>query len=219
MNPAFQVTAAFSPEIGALPAGDSPSVARGWVSRLLRHVQPTPADAVDRSTGLLNRGALFAAVAEHLGSCRDAGGISALVLEFSDLPEVRDIYGAGVARKVVAKVVRRLRAAAGLRGWIARTGATEFTIVFPGVDGGKAAKRLHRALGTPPRVEFDAGDSEIVLVPDFVVDTMAAGAGCVQDLYRDMVRELSRMREVERRRLHLLASERERHSRPMAVGS
>jgi GGDEF domain-containing protein len=106
---------------------------------------------------------------------------------------------------------------AGSRGFAGRTGPTQFAVVLPGVTEEKAIRRVQRVLGKPARVEFDAGDSEIVLVPDLLVDGCEAGEIDVQDVYRDMCRELARVQKVELRRLNWLASERERHSRPMSL--
>jgi hypothetical protein len=56
-----------------------------------------------------------------------------------------------------------------------------------------------------------------VLVPDFLIDEAGPGPGAVQAVYRSMARELARLQKAESRWLHYLASERERHSRPMSV--
>jgi GGDEF domain-containing protein len=217
--PAFEATVAFAPDLGRIHAGPDrarPTRTGTWFRALARSLGAVAPEALDRSTGLFDRAGLFTAVAEELQGREDVC-VSAVVLEFSDLREVREIYGATIARKVVAKVVRRLRAVAGMRGFVGRTGPAQFTIALPGVGTQRALRQLQRALGKPARVEFDAGDSEIVLVPDFVVDTLEPGSGRLQDLYRDLSRELARMQKVERRRLDYLTTERERHSRPMAI--
>jgi GGDEF domain-containing protein len=121
-----------------------------------------------------------------------------------------------VASKVVARVVRRLRVLAGWHGLVGRTGPAQFTVVLPGQSEERARQQVRRALGKPARIEFDAGDSEIVLVPDLAIDTAEPGTR-VQHLYRETCRELARAQKDERRRLNYLASERERHSRPMSL--
>src|SRR5207253_3531676 len=134
-----------------------------WVHRLLRPLGGGSPEAMDASTGLFNRAGLFAAARQEVGRHAAGAPVAAIVLEFSDLAEVREIYGAPVARKVVKEVVRRLRAAAGRRGLVGRTGAGQFTVILAGLEAHDALGQLHRALGKPARVEFDAGDSEIVL--------------------------------------------------------
>lgn len=210
MNSAFESTVNFVPE---LPC---PGTRPGWLRRLMRPFTPVEPESLDRSTGLYNMAGLFNAARAEARHHSDDTRSSAIVLEFSELVEVRDIYGAAIGRKVVAKVVRRLRALAGVRGFAGRTGPTQFTVVFVGVSARDALFRLQRVLGKPARVEFDAGDSEIVLVPEFVVDATEPG-GSIQAVYRDMARELARMRKDERRRLDYLTVERERHSRPMVI--
>jgi diguanylate cyclase (GGDEF)-like protein len=212
VNPAFEATATFAPrlvpQLPVLPA---------WVRRFVNPAKFAPAQFVDRGTGLYNRAGLFA-MAHDMIRDRDAGvPVSVIVLDFADLREVCDIYGTSIARKVVAKAVRRLRKVAGWHGIAGRTGPSQFTVVLPGVAEDKAVRRLQRGLGKPPRLEFDAGDSEIVLVPDWLVDVLDPGADKVQGVYREMCQDLSRVQNQERRRLNWLASERERHSRPMSL--
>jgi GGDEF domain-containing protein len=214
--PAFEATTAFAHQLVQQDCGGSRHGFHARWMRLFRPLHGVPKDALDPSTGLYNRAGLFAAADEETARRRDAT-TSAVLLEFPDLHEVREIYGATIARKVVAKLVRRLRALAGLRGIVGRTGPAQFTIVFPGMTPAHALSRLHRTLGRPARIEFDAGDSEIVLLPEFAVDAVEPGAGPVQELYRDMAMELARIQKDERRRLHQIASERERHSRPMGI--
>jgi GGDEF domain-containing protein len=178
---------------------------------------PRPGPAwTDRSTGLYNRAGLFAAGNQMVRARASGVPVSLVLVEFADLAEVREIYGDDTARKVVAMLVRKVEGIAGLRGMAGRTGAAQFTIVLPGASREKALRALRHALGKPACVEFDAGDSEIVLVPDLLVDTADARADSVEARYRDMCGELVRMQNEERRRQHCLARERVRHSRPMA---
>lgn len=213
MNPTFEATATFVPLPGVSPE-PRPSQLPGWL-RLLLPVQRIPADLRDRSTGLYNRAGLFGAANDLLRLRADPVAATMIVLDFSDLSEVCDIYGHAIAVKVIARIVRRVRSVAGARGVAGRTGPAQFTIVIPQV-GEKALRRVQRGLGKPARIEFDAGDSEIVLVPDMLIDTAEPGVEGAQDLYRQMCRELARIQKDERRRLNWLTSERERHSRPMS---
>jgi GGDEF domain-containing protein len=214
MTPAFEATATFPARL-VVPADVSPSRWPAWMLRLLRPAQPASVDMHDRSTGLYNRSGLLAAANE---AAQRVGGkpLSMVVIEFADLQEVYQIYGNVIARKVVARIIRRLRALAGSRGFAGRTGPVQFTVALPATTQDKAIRQIRRVLGKPARVEFDAGDSEIVLVPDLLVDTAEAGTSA-QELYRDMYRELARIQKHEMRRLNWLTHERERHSRPMSL--
>jgi GGDEF domain-containing protein len=213
MSSAFQATVTFAPELGAA-GGASPSRWPDWMQRLLRPVRPIAGDAIDRGTGLYNRAGLFAAAKDAMRARAADAPVGMVVLEFADLREVYQIYGSAIARKVVARIIRRLKVLEGSRGFTGRTGPSQFTVVLPGATQEQAIGQVQRALGHPARVEFDAGDSEIVLVPHLLVDSGEPGRA-VQDLYRELSLELSRIQKNEMRRLHWLTNERERHSRPM----
>lgn len=214
MPPAFEATATLPPGLGPREAG--PSRWPAWIQRMLHRVRPAASDALDRSTGLLNRAGLMAAANDAMRGSADGAPLAMVVLEFSDVREVHHIYGSAIASKVLARVIRRLRVMAGSSGFAGRTGPSQFTVVLPGASRDKALRQVQRALGKPARVEFDAGDSEIVVVPDLLVDTAEPGTQA-QALYREMCLELARIRKHEMRRLHWLANERERHSRPMSL--
>lgn len=214
MIPAFQATAAFAPEFAPSRRDVAPWFRR-WLPACL-YPSGGDCESIDRSTGVYNGTGLVAAVDDAMRRRGDAVAVSAIVLEFSDLREVREIYGAAVARKVVAEVVHRVRAVAGSRGMVGRTGPAQFTVVFVGCAAPRAIRNLERGLGKPPRVELNAGDSEIVLVPGFVVDETECGES-FPALQRTMSLELARAQREELRRLHYLTSERERYSRPMGV--
>lgn len=215
MDTTFQATATFTSQFGSTAGDAGASRWPEWMRRLVHSVRAIPQDCLDRSTGLYNRSGLFAAVNEAMQGRAEAT-VSMVVLDFADLREVWQIYGQSVARKVVGRIIKRLRTLAGARGFAGRTGPTQFTVILPGVAEDKAMRQVQRALGKPARVEFDAGDSEIVLVPDLFVDEAERGVP-VQTLYRDICRELARIQKEELRRLNYLTSERERHSRPMSI--
>lgn len=173
---------------------------------------------VDSVTGLYNPRGFSSVGAQLLEQVRrDGRPLSLVVFDFSDLIEVRSIYGREVSRKLLARVVRKMQAIAGSRGIAARTGKTEFSILLPGANRDKAQAIIHRALGKPSRIEFDAGDSEIVLVPAIMAETAAPGVETIDELHREVARNLAEAHAYEQRRQHYLTRERERHSRPMSL--
>jgi GGDEF domain-containing protein len=174
---------------------------------------------IDRSTGLYSRAGLFAVGNRLVRTRATTAPVTLVLLDFADLHEVQEIYGSAMACDVITSLVRKIEAVAGIRGMAGRTGPGQFTIVLPGAGRDKALRALRRLLGKHACVEFDAGHSEIVLVPDLLVDTAAAGADSLDTRYRDMCGELARMQNDERRRQHSIARERERHSRPMRTHS
>lgn len=175
---------------------------------------------LDTATGMGNRDALVPVGQPLLDKARAARRpFSVVVLDFSELAEVREIYGRETTQRVIARVVERVEALAGPRGVALRTGAAQFTVLLPGSAQEAAGARIWRALGKPCRVEFEAGDSEIVLVPEIAAENVAADDATVDEVWRDLAQGLARDRRLEQRRQQWLQRERERHSRPMAFAA
>ena len=173
---------------------------------------------IDQPSGLYNRLGLLRAGDALLAQARRAGRpVSLVLIDFDDLMEVRTIYGRDVARKVQARVVRKIQAIAGARGLAARTDQTQFAVLLPGANRERAQAIVQRAMGKPSRIEFDAGDSEIVLVPDILCEMAEPGVETVDELVREVAGNLAELRQHELRRQVWLRRERERHSRPMSI--
>jgi GGDEF domain-containing protein len=172
---------------------------------------------IDAPTALYNKDGFLAHGEEMLAaSRRERRPMSVAVFDCADLIEVRSIYGSRIARKLTDRIVRKLSSIAAGRGFAARTGPAEFTVV---VRGGreKTLAAIQRALGNPMRIELDAGDSEIVLVPWFQVEAAGPDVANVEDLYLDLRRDIAEMATREQRHQNHVQRERERHSRPMGV--
>jgi diguanylate cyclase (GGDEF)-like protein len=218
---ALAVLAAMSPPQAQPEAALACAVLALGVLRLASAAQRRSLAArgwLDAGTGLGNRQALGEVGAGILQAARrDRRQMTAVVLDFADLLEVREIYGRQVGQRVLARVVRKVQAIAGAHGTAFRTGKAQFTVLLPGANRDKAQAAVQRALGSPCRVEFDAGDSEIVLVPEVLAEVAAPDVETIDELYQELARALAEQREYEKRRQHWLARERERHSRPMAL--
>lgn len=185
-----------------------------WVARL--HVRWTPAPYT--GTTLIEPAALSAIGAPYLDELRRRGRpLSIAVFEFGDLPEVRSLYGSRISRALMAQVLSQLAAVAGSRGVVARTASAQFTLLLPGWDRTRAAQAIHRVMGAPIRVEFESGDHEIVLVPEFRVEDADEDVGSIEDLHRELARELEELRLRKMSHRQHLARERERHSSPMSL--
>lgn len=174
-----------------------------------------PGAGLDPTTGLLTKEALFSRCAQFLKAGH--GPVATVLFELGDLHEVREIYGNTVRRAVILQWSRRLRAAAGIRGLVARTGPEQFLLVLPGCDVPQVQALLNRSLGTPPRLEFDPRGLELVLVPDLVVETVGDEEWRMETVHARLAVALEAQREAERRRQHYLELERARHSRPMPL--
>lgn len=173
---------------------------------------------VDASTALYNQRGLLAYGADMLQACRrDHRPLCMVVLDCADLLEVRSIYGSRIGRKLLARIVRKLNQIVGERGLAARTGPAQFTLLLPGLARDKALQALQRVLGSPSCIELDAGDSEIMLVPDVALHVAGPNTTSVNQLYAQLCHELETRQENESRHLRHIARERERHSRPMGL--
>ena len=175
---------------------------------------------IDSSTALYNKQGLNELGDDMLAAAqRDRRPVAVAVFDCADLLEVRTIYGSRIARKLLARIVRKLMSITADRGLAARTGPAEFTVVLPGMTRDKALATIQKVLGNPSRIELDAGDSEIVLVPSFLVESSGTDTASINELYLDLRRELLQISQDEQRRHHHMRRERERHSRPMPLHS
>ena len=175
-------------------------------------------DRLEAGSCLYNRAGFDKRGNALLALCQDGGRpLSVVVFDFADLLEVRDIYGSEIARRLTARVVRKLAAVTGSGGFAARTGPAEFTLVIPYVGRDKMISRIRRVMGSPMRIEFDAGDHEIVMVPEFQIETADAYTLSVGELHGELRSEIAAAQAREQRRHQLMQRERERHSRPMGL--
>lgn len=185
----------------------------------VRHANEKTRGLVDASTGLYNERGLSHHSQALLAAAGEPVALSVAVLDFSDLVEVHSIYGSGVSRELIGRIVRKMNRAAGSRGLAARIGKTQFALVMPGSGQDRAREILRRVLGHPCRIEFDAGHSEIVLVPEVLTASATPRTESVADLCAVLAGKLARVREDSRRRRQYLQRERERHSRPMSFAA
>lgn len=220
MNAVFQQTLAEARE----PNSAEPGSGRSLMAQLLslRHqfafclaqLQGLVTRHAAGSRLLSDKSALFALGDQRLRETRRAGRpLSLAVFEFSDLKEVRGIYGSRVKRAVMTQVVARMAAAAGSRGVVARTAPTEFTLLLPGADRHRARQAICRAMGDPVRIEFESDDHEIVLVPELQLECAGAEIESIEELYLELCLDLKEASRVKRDREQYLTRERESHSR------
>ncbi|MGE0498911.1 MAG: GGDEF domain-containing protein [Ramlibacter sp.] len=175
---------------------------------------------LDASTDLYNERGFLAHGGELLAECAGERQPASLVMfDCADLHEVRAIYGSATSRKVLARLIGKLHAIAGERGLVARTAPTEFTLLLPAMNCQKATQAIGRVLGRSGCLEYDVGDSEIVVVPDFIVDAVSLDDGSLGESLAAIRRDLQKRRSLEASRQQYLTRERERHSRPAPLAS
>lgn len=146
-------------------------------------------------------------------SRRDHEPLSLLVFELDDLPELEAVFGQHLTRMVLAKTTTCLRCLAMRRGLAAWTTPTIFTAVVPGVTGDRIATALEATLGPACCIELESGEDEILLVPEYRVQTVGQTES-LQQAYDAAYREITKARLDRQRREHYLTRERESHSRP-----
>lgn len=174
------------------------------------------APAVPRKRWEQNQQAMLNAGNKMLARSRSENQpLSVAVFDLDDLPELESVFGAAVAREVMTQVALRLQGMAGTRGLAIRTDATVFTVLMPGLGRDRAQQAIERTMGSPCCIELDAGDHEIVLVPDFKLQTLQPDSPALAQVYAQLRHEISAAQHVERRRQRYLQRERESHTRPM----
>lgn len=144
--------------------------------------------------------------------------LSVIVFELHDLPELESVFGRKVTRRVTSQALDTLRRVAGRKGLARRTGPTTFAVLLPQmwVDGALAT--VHAVFGRSCCIEVEAGGEEIVLVPDFRIQTVREGFS-VQAEYESLCNEIANARARKQRHLHHMERERTSHSRPMQLRS
>lgn len=145
-------------------------------------------------------------------SRRDNEPLSMIVFDQSDLPELKSIFGAEAAQQMVARIGATLHGLAGSRGFSVRTEATVFTVLMPGHDLALALASVRQALGDTYAIEVGAQHDEMLLVPDFLAQTVRSDVQSIEELYQSMRTSISMAQRHEQRRRNYLQRERESHS-------
>src|SRR5689334_4150522 len=127
------------------------SPARGILSALLRRLGLGGSTAGGEPADLPGRRALLAQAARRL---RGKPGAFAL-FDFSDVLELRSVYGTHAHQEAMRRVVQAMQELAGADGMAARTGPAQFTVLLPGLDRGHAIDAAHATLGCPCRIELE----------------------------------------------------------------
>ena len=189
----------------------------GWLGLARQQRQQArPAAQVQRKSWTQHEQALLNAGDKMLARTRSENQpLSLAVFDLADLPELESVFGAAVARDVMTQVGFRLQGMAGSRGLVIRTGATAVAVLMPGFDRDRAHQAIQRTMGSPCCIELDAGDHEIVLVPDFKVQALRSDSTSLAQAYSDLRKDIAAAQHLERRRQRYLQQERESHTRPM----
>jgi hypothetical protein len=153
-----------------------------------------------------------------LAACRRRGiELSIVVLDFSDLLEVRRLYGRRVSAALFRLILDKLAQVAGREGLVACTSPALLTVAVP-LGAADALGAVHRALGKTAHVELDSQFAEVVVVPNYVADRVQPGES-FQSRHEAIVGALAARNAGEQGRLRHIRRARERHSRPAVLES
>jgi len=115
----------------------------------------------DSLTSLPNRAALIAQLDRALAPDRSQPSISLLMLDLCRFKEVNDTLGHNVGDRVLCEVARRFQQALGERGFIARIGGDEFTVVMDKPHGTETLVSVSHALVDSLRAPIDVAGISI----------------------------------------------------------
>lgn len=119
---------------------------------------------------LFSRKAVVAAGNRMLKAGRgDERPLTLAVVELSDLPEVHSLFGRDAAGQITRRMAVRLQAIATDRGLAERTGATQFTVLLPGMEAATARRALRAVFGEAGCIEYECDGNELLLLPEFHV--------------------------------------------------
>lgn len=226
MNLAFQSTASFHDTSAAeqiVPVRRFPwSGLTAALARLLR----AAAQTAPRLSGQAVRQRRWASDFDAMVAAGDAlmqrarrnrQAMTVAVFNLSDLPELRSVFGRRVTQEVVQRVSEMFQRIATGKGLVARTGPTEFTVLMPGFGRDGALAVIGEVMGHPCCIELEASRDEIVLIPEFMVQTVRNDTSSVADVIAALKRSIAQSQEREHSRRRYLQRERESHTRPMEL--
>lgn len=147
----------------------------------------------------------------------DMRNVSLVIVRVEDLPEIRSLYGRAGYQGAVLGIQRALGKLAHRRGYGARSGPTEYTLVLPNMYRREAVALLAVQLGQPQCFVFEAGDEEVELVPEIAVDVIAPGE-TLRDCHARLRAQAMRAISIERARLAGMAKLREHFANSGAGG-
>lgn len=142
----------------------------GWLGARAGDAAP-PAGA--EPCRAISRKRLLAIGDQMLQRCRaKQRPFSLALVQVPDLAEVQQLFGRHVAEAVMGRLAAKLQGIAGARGLSARTGGPQFALLLPCVDAEQALDALQAAFGRAGSLEHDSEQHELVLLPQYKVDTV-----------------------------------------------
>lgn len=139
--------------------------------------------------------------------------LTVALFDFGDLPELQAVFAGEVAHDLGPTIANKLKSIAPRKGIVVRTGRTMFMVLLPNFDTTRTRAAIVANFGRACCIELSARDDEMLLVPDFLVQTVRRDTSSVEDVYRILCSDLIRGQLHEERRQMYLKAERESHVR------
>lgn len=226
MNLTFQPSSSF-PAASAGPRARHPRASR-WnkLTDALRGLLRGPAQRAPRLSGQVGRqrrwagdfdALVLAGDAMMIRARRDKQALTVAVFELSDLPELRSVFGKEVTQEVVHRLREKFQRIATSKGLVARTGPTLFTVLMPGFGRDRALAAISEVMGFPCSIELDSTRDEVVLIPEYMVQTVRSDTASVADVIAALRAGIAQSQEREHSRRRYLKRERESHTPPMEL--
>lgn len=175
--------------------------------------QGLPCRDTDPTTRLFNARGFSTLGPAIVGNCRrHQHDVSLVVIRFEDLPEMRAAFGRHLYQAAMSKIANSLEKVVATKGMAARTGPTEFTLVFPELSARNTRSLLAKALGSPLHFEFSLDGIEIVLAPELAVDVISSKE-TVQQAHDRLRARLEAFTVSEHARLEAMTKKRERYTK------
>ncbi len=167
----------------------------------------------DSATGLFNLSAFTTLGSAIVADCaRHRQVVSLVVVTLEDFPEIHALFGTDLCRKAMIRIARALEKVVPAIGIAARTGSSEFALLFPGLSREEALARMEKSLGSPLRFEFTLDGAEVVLLPE-LASGVVKGRESISKAHDRLRNELAEFSTSERARLHAMTQQRERYAR------
>jgi diguanylate cyclase (GGDEF)-like protein/PAS domain S-box-containing protein len=138
----------------------------------------------DSLTALPNRAALLTRLEETLAAGVVPPSLALLMLDLCRFKEVNDTLGHNVGDRVLCEVAQRFQQALGERGFIARIGGDEFTVLLDRPESTPAITTTAQALADSLRVPIDVAGISIEVGVSIGIAQYPADASDAQALLR-----------------------------------
>ncbi len=160
----------------------------------------------------------LAAVGEALlrKARRNDQPLSVAVFDFADLPELQSVSEGQLARTLGSEIARKLQGIAAGQAVVVRTGPTRFAVLLRNFDSGRTRQAIAAAFGKGCCLEFEMGNGEMLLVPDWRAQTVRPDTA-VEAVYLRLCAELVTGQRHAELRHEYIKRERESHTRPMRL--